>query len=371
MKRTGAYCRRFILRSGWREVGISILTDLQDGQVGKGLLDLMTKVVRTQLRRLPAAYASRSFDDDLVDDVVQDFVDQRWERTVTALLAQATDDVAIERMLHVIVYRWLVDEVRKTDRGSVRRRLHDHLTAEAMFAQVPARQPGAGQWQLTGTAESTPWDGRLEDLVAAARSVPAKAIRWSDQERRPPITAAADLTAVFYAVMTAAGHQSLEEQALVEVIVRRFPATLDPESRVLDQDRDELAAASAGSDVAWQVELDASEHADAAAGIVAQLTADERRLLPLILDVTAVQTYLGCGRSTAYTRIAKIKDLVRELAGTCDDPEQVILRVLDLCQVEVPVETSSGPAVALDDLTDASSVTDAATRLSARGGASS
>jgi hypothetical protein len=45
----------------------------------------------------------------------------------------------------------------------------------------------------------------------------------------------------------------------------------------------------------------------------------------------AVQEHLGCGRSTAYSRINKLKKLVRELAGPYEDPEQVVREVLALC----------------------------------------
>jgi hypothetical protein len=155
---------------------------LHEGHVGKGFLELLTAVVRQQLRRLPVLYVGRRLDDDLVGDAVQDFAEERWERTITALLTEATDDESLERLLHRIVRFWLIDQVRTTDRGSVLRRLRDHLTEDPAFEMVPDGEPGAGRWRLVGTADA-PWGGRIEDLVAAAYRVPARAVRWSDPTR--------------------------------------------------------------------------------------------------------------------------------------------------------------------------------------------
>ncbi|MEN3539352.1 hypothetical protein AAH991_29870 [Microbispora sp. ZYX-F-249] len=303
---------------------------MHDGQVGRDFLDLLTTVVRMQLRRLPILYTDRRLDNDLVGDFMQDFVTERWERTVTALLAEATDDESLERLLHRIVRSWLIDQVRKTDRGSVLRRIKDHLAEDPAFEVVPDHEAGGGRWRLADS-DGPPWGGRMEDLVAAAYKVPARAVRWSDPTRRPPIACATDLTAILREVMTAAGHQSLDLQQLVMVITQRFPATMDPESRTIDADKDAITATEPTPDLAWEAHQVASERASIAANIFAQLTHDERQLLPIILDGKAVETHLSCGRSTAYNRINKLKALIRELAGACDDPEQVVLEVLALC----------------------------------------
>ncbi|MGH3947580.1 MAG: hypothetical protein ACRDSE_00415 [Pseudonocardiaceae bacterium] len=303
---------------------------MREGRVGRDFLELLTAVVRKQLRRLPILYVGRRLDDDLVDDFVQDFAEDRWERTVAALLTEATDDRSLERLLHRIVRFWLIDQVRKTDRGSVLRRLREHLTEDPAFEMVAEGEPGGGRWQLVGTT-GLPWGGRIEDLVAAAYRVPARAVRWSDPTRRPPIAYTADLTAVLREVMTAAGYQSLDLHQLVVVIVQRFPATMDPESRTIDADSDAISATEPTPDLAWEAQQEASERASIAAHVFAQLTPNERRLLCLIDDVKAVQAHLGCGRSTAYNRINRLRALIRELTGGYDDPEQIGREVLALC----------------------------------------
>lgn len=289
---------------------------------------MLTEVVRKQLRRLPSP-GGRTLTDDDLDDAVQDFVAERWERTVATLLTEATNDESVVKLLHTIVRNWRIDKFRATDRGSVRRRLDGHLAATSEFEQVLVDQPGAGRWRLVGST-GAPWGGRLEDLVAAAWTVRAAAVRWTDPNRRPPIASVGDLTAVLQAVMVAAGGQSLEVQQLVEVIMRRFPATLDPQWRSLEVDFD-LPGSQLPPEEAWQTEQDAVTRGTVAAHIFNQLTPAERAVLPLMDSVVAVQQHLCRGRSTAYTYIGKLKDHLLELAGGYDDAEQVVLEVIDRC----------------------------------------
>lgn len=319
-----------MLRAIATEVEVSVLADLRDGRSERDGLDLLFRVMQTQLRRLPVLYVDRQLDDDLVWDFVQDFVDRRWQRTVAALLAEAVDDESLTRLLHKIGRHWLIDQVRNTDQGSVHRRLKEHLEGNPAFAPVPDGEPGAGRWRLAGTLGS-PWGGRIDDLVAAAQKIPAAAVRWSDPTRRPPIAAAADLTTILRAIMTAADLQSLDLQQLTFVIMRRFPATLDPESRSVDPADDELAGREPTPEVKLLAKVEASGVASAARRVFDQLTVEERRLMPLIIDQRAVQKHLGCGRSTAYNRIVKLKALMRELVGPYEDPEQVAREVLARC----------------------------------------
>jgi DNA-directed RNA polymerase specialized sigma24 family protein len=338
---------------------------LDAGSISREFLALLTDVVRTQLRRLPDP-GVRTLTDDDVDDAVQDFCVERWEGTIATILAEATSDESMKKLLHTIVRHWRIDKIRATDRGSVRRRLNDHLSESTEFEQVPADQPGAGQWRLVGSA-GEPWGGRLEDLVAAAQIVRVAAVRWTDLSRRPPIASAGDLKAVLRAVLEAADGQSLEIQQLVDVIMRRFPAALDPQSHSLDMEFDRPGPQLSPED-AWQTGPDATDRATIVVRIVDQLTPDEQAILPLIGDIAAVRRHLNCGRSTAYNRVGKLKDLLLELAGGHDDAEQIVLEVIDRCADgnRGAVGDNDLPD-ALDNLADASSDPGVATPNTAGG----
>ena len=156
-------------------------------------------------------------------------------------------------------------------------------------------------------------------------------MRWSSETRRPPIAGRRDLVAVLRAITQAAGYQSLELLQFVAVIMRRFPATLDPESGGGEVGSDQLVSMDPTPEtvvVDLKVEVAA---AASALDVYIQLRRSERRLLAMIDDVDAVRAELGCGRSTAYNRIAKVKALVLELTGCSDDPEHVVREVLKLC----------------------------------------
>lgn len=280
---------------------------------------------------MPILLEGRPLTDDLAWDFVQDFFVAKGQRVIPALLAESDDDASFERQLRTMVRNWLIDEVRKTDVGSVNRRIKDLLEEEDEFETVPDGEAGAGRWRLVG-ANGPPWGGRLEDLVAAAYGVPARAVRWDSETRRPPIAARPDLVAIVKAIVSAARYESLELRQIVAVIVRRFPETLDPQTRSVDQSDEQLASAEATPE---SLVVEQDEEVGAAASAVevyGQLKPSERRLLPMIGDVDAVRAELGCGRSTAYNQIAKLKALVLELTGQFDDPEQVVREVLELCK---------------------------------------
>ncbi len=317
--------------TGVGRVSTSALAEFaQAGELGDAGLRVCHRVMWSQLRRLPILHDGRRCDDDLAWDFVGGFLAERGPRAITALLAEADDDPSFERQLTVMVRHWLVDQVRKTDRGSVLRRLKDLLVEEDGFETVPDSVPGAGRWRVAGT-DGPPWGGRLDDLVAAAYTVPARAIRWVSEERRPPIAAREDLISILQTIAEAADFQSLDLHQLVAVIVRRFPATLDPEARSIDGDAQDVAwDGPAPEDLLVEREEGISA-AGAAAEVFARLTPSERNLLPILDNVDAVRAQLGCGRSTAYNRVGKLKALLRELTADFDDPEQVVREVLALC----------------------------------------
>src|SRR6266702_2581851 len=105
---------------------ISALAEFaESGEFGKAGLDLLRRVVRHELSRLPVLLAGRALDDDVAWDFVGDFFVEKGHRVVPALLAESEDDASLERQLRVIVRNWLIDKVRETDQGSVGRRIRE------------------------------------------------------------------------------------------------------------------------------------------------------------------------------------------------------------------------------------------------------
>ncbi|GAA3346623.1 hypothetical protein GCM10020358_58320 [Amorphoplanes nipponensis] len=298
-----------------------------------------------QVARHPGAYRDQRDDPELAIEVTQDFIADHWQRAIPALVAQASDDASLERLLHTSMKNWLIDKfLTTTVHGSVTKTLTEHLAAHDEFEQVPAGQDGAGRWRLAGTQEP-PWGGGLDCLVAAAGMVRAKVIRWESETRRAPLTTAEDLSAVVRAVMQAAGG-CLSVQQLVEVLLRRFAGTvttlaMPPDA--LDLEAEQVADSGPLPPDIWQAHEEASAAAHAAADVIGQLTVQERHLLGLqaaaenpAAAVRRVQEYLGCGRSKAYLQMERVRALVRELAGAVEDSELVVRGVLAACRAALP-----------------------------------
>ncbi len=174
-----------------------------DGQLGEAGYNLLFVLARQELRRFPVLQVATA-DDDAVWDVVGDFLVERGRGVTTMLLANASDDDSLGALLRTSLRHWLIDEVRKTDRGALRRRLERLISEDERFEVVPRGQAGAGRWRLAGTA-GPPAGPPLADLCAAARSVRDVRIPpWSSEERRAPAADGESLGRIMLAVLTEA-----------------------------------------------------------------------------------------------------------------------------------------------------------------------
>ncbi|MFS8102094.1 hypothetical protein LFM09_33710 [Lentzea alba] len=280
-----------------------------------------------EARRFPALASAAHEPEDLA----QDFLVDRLQAVTVTLAVQAGNDASFAKLLRRAIRNWLIDRARQTDVGHLRRSIEKVLAAEGDFEQVPDKQPGAGRWRLRGTT-GEPWSNDPAVLVAAAWAVQdVKVRKWSSATRRAPVTDGASMTAILRAVLeTAAG--SLEIGQLVDVFLRRFGGVLDP----IDVPLDDLSASSPANDaptpeeyvITADAELDAAAKAAEICGV---LSPDERKLVPHLMNLLAIQYFLDVGRSQAYLYAANLKKKIVELAGDGDDAEQVVLELIRLC----------------------------------------
>jgi len=260
------------------------------------------------------------------------------------LLAQAPDDEAVGRLLRRSLRNWLIDQVRQTDRGALRRRLERLISEDERFEAVPSGQPGAGRWRLTGS-NGPPVGPQLADLCAAARSVQdVRVPPWASEQRRAPAADEPSLFRIMVAVLTEAGG-SLEPAAVVAVFADRLPHALDPAEECLADGAAELGAGPETDDPASVVvDLEETESAARLArGFVAQLSAEERRLLPhLAGPIEEQMKVIGRGRSQTYLRVTALRERLRALLGEEEDRVLAAGELLTLCA------SGSGPAMGPD-----------------------
>lgn len=258
---------------------------------------------------------------------MQSFFAARGRAVTAAVLAQARDIESMSRILRRSVRNYLISEARRTPTGAVRRKIEDLLATAGEFARVPSGQPGAGRWQLAGSA-AVPWAGDLRLLVEAAYAVPGvRAVRWSGS-RRSPLASDQALLEILRAVLkTAQG--SLDVAQLTAVLIRRFPVAAEHADTGLDDNSYDLAVAPLEErpDIV-------SEVSDLAREVHGQMSASQRALLPhLDKPVEDQMEVLGVGRTQAYEVARRLKALLHELIGTEELRNEIGLEILRLCVV--------------------------------------
>jgi|GEM_PF-2385659 len=271
--------------------------------------------------------------DDAVWELVDEFFVERGRAVVTMLLAQALDDDSLGRLLRRSLRNWLIDQVRKTDRGALRRRLERLIKEDDRFEEVPGGQPGAGRWRLAGS-DGQPAGPPLAGLRAAARAVrDVRVPPWTGQERRAPAADEPSLGRIMLAVLTEAGG-SLEPGTVAAVFADRLPNALDPaEERLVDRAA-EMAGGPETDDPARAImDRQQIDHAARLArDFAAQLSPEERRLLPhLTSPIEEQMKATGRGRSQTYLRVSALRERLRSLLGEEENRVLAADELLKLC----------------------------------------
>jgi hypothetical protein len=260
------------------------------------------------------------------------------------LLTNASDDDSVGRLLRMSLRHWLIDQVRKTGRGALRRRLERLISEDERFETVPVGQPGAGRWRLA-RGNGLPAGPPLAALRAAAWGIrDVRVPPWTSKERRAPAADEPSLGRIMSAVLMAAGG-SLEPETVVAVFADRLPNALDPaEEPLTGEVADGLASRLDALDPA-QAAVDreqAGYAAQLARDVFAQLSAEERRLLPQLNDaIDAQMKAIGRGRSQTYLRVGALKERLRAPLGEEDDQALVIGELLRLCGGRVDLAPDS------------------------------
>ena len=311
---------------------ISAFAELQAlGHLGPECVELIEKLTREEAARFPVLTPAGGWQPADLQDMVSTFLSERIDRVTANLLALASNDASLGRLLRKSIRHWLIDRARRTGVGFVRRVVEKVLADEHDVEQVPEGEEGAGRWRSAGTSVG-PWVGAVDELVAAARAVPnVKIPKWSSTVRRPPIADRASIAAVINAVFAAA-EGSLEVAQLVQVFVARFPVVLDPTIVPLPQEieygiHDAITLTPEELVIAAEEELDA---ATSAASVVGMLSPKERQIVRYLDDVPAIQTLLNCGRSTAFHHAKRVREKLKQLVGD-KDVREVGLEVIWLC----------------------------------------
>lgn len=295
---------------------MGVLAELQEsgrvGSVGAALL-YETVAALGRFSNMPPPAGHRSWDAEAVMEVAHEFLAHgQTPRRLSAIVAQANDEASAARLLEAAVRNFLRDRARATERGAVIRRLRDVLSESHAFDQTHD-----GRWILRG-APHVPWQGRLDDLVAASwEAADIAVVHWRHAERRGPLATRESLERFAAAVLEEArGAVRLDDLARVAQV--RFDAQ-SPILQTLDNDVDPAA----------DVEEPDFITAEAAGQVWQQLSLEERTSLALYdRTVRDAAELLGKGKSTVADGRRRLAAKLRLLLADDDDPDATALGLM-------------------------------------------
>jgi hypothetical protein len=173
--------------------------------------------------------------------------------------------------------------------------------------------------------------GRKADLIEVAWSVTVRLVRWrSDAKRISPVAERQSFVAVLGAVLDAAGG-SVHEDDLLEVVATRFgvgPVSFAEALDVPEEEHGPVETAPTPEDavVAEDEELEAAIQASS---VWAQLTSEDRRVLPhLGKSARAAAAGAGVGKTKANTDMPRLEEKMAVLIGTDQERRAAVIREL-------------------------------------------
>jgi hypothetical protein len=340
-----------------RSAEMSLVADLRAGRFTPEAYALVRRTFEAviRLRRFPAPAGLGRWTPEAVEDTVQDFLADTAGRGRLARMAlRAGDDREFRRLLDAAVKNHLVDQLRKSARVKLWRRLGEILAEDDRFIEV------GRAWTLREVGGWAPWAGREAELDTAAWQVrEVRIVRWRpDAKREGPAADRASLVAVCAAVITAAG-APVSLDVLMRVVARRFDVGDPPLLALIDAvDLIDLQAQRPGAAAGVITEADLPRKPAGAARVErpgperriaaeiwVELTCQERLQLPILDEgVRAQGKVLGMGRSQAAVAAALLKEKLRVLLGDQDPAtRQEVVRHLQAMQARWADRRSGSP----------------------------
>lgn len=297
------------------------------GQLGPSALAMLLRVFEDELHRFPGLASIET-----ADDLALEFFADRGTSWVDTVLAAPDDDTAA-RKTRKWARNWLVDLVRTTPYGALRDRLEKRLQRSSLFR----RSSVAHNWCLAD-GEDTDRLVSFDTLYATASEV---YVEVTVDAGGRVVLGRGQLEEMLRRVLEAGGRLHIAD--LTYLCARRFPSTLETgdwlTSRNVTAEMEEAEDTQEAHDVVFAT---ATQVADSrvAQTIFDQLTPTQRLALRYLQEPNELATYLGVGRSTAYSQIKQAKARLLELAGDRARSMQVMTDVVALILDDRPAVPS-------------------------------
>jgi hypothetical protein len=303
---------------------------LRAGHVDGPCYDLIKRtaaaVVRAGRYRSPAG--NRRWTADDIDDLVSDFVCDQGR--LVDLAVGAADDDHLRARIQKAMRHLLIDRLRRTPRGALRRRTERRLLHRPDVTAVRPRH-----WALVQYATVAHWAGDDGLLHRAARAVPvAPPPKWPvDSERQQPATDGESIDAICTTTLTTAA-APVDKQTVLDVVEMRVLGEDEPGVE-LGTGEDDCEPAALAPDVVAQV---------IAAAILDELEPEERDLLPALGQQSrdlAEEGLLELKHSAINVRQQKLAAKMRDLLAGIDERDAVVAALWRL-HGETSIEARAG-----------------------------
>jgi hypothetical protein len=262
--------------------------------------------------------------DEAVDELLVEMITKKGG--VSFLLDGLThvdNQGSAERYLLAVVQNFQKDQAKATEHGKLRERLKNVLGKDSRFMFVTSPHDG---WRLVDGPDEW-WQGDITALHRTALHVRGVFIPSWNTAGPTPRAARDALTTVAAAVLTGA-NGILRAEDLAQVLLERF--------------RHQIAPQTAGGlfleDVDEQIARADQEPEHALTGISAeqlwaQLTNEQRAVVPYLTEPGDAAAALGIGPKEAAARRSQVVELVR--LATVDDPraEDIVMSLLDIASL--------------------------------------
>lgn len=302
------------------------LADLRAGRVTEEACRLVTVSARALVRtgRYTTPSGSRAWSSHDVDDLAADFLSASGR--LTALAATATDGAHLKNLVQQGLERLVIDRLRATPRGVLRRRIQRRVRNRPDIEDVVPNH-----WALLPYAAAAHWGGGANVLITAAGAVdvdPAPA--WAEESaRQAPATTSRTIDALCTAVLDVAASPVERPLFLTVVSERVIPVDAD---HVMDA-ADMTASRSQSAEGAALEAADLQAAVVVAERIWALMNEDERALLPHLADPSrqvAEAGVLDLAKSAIDTRQKKLRSTLADLLDGVPDLTAVMGRLLAL-----------------------------------------
>lgn len=261
------------------------------GRIERPFVEAARSTARSVVGERPPPSGGPCWFDEDIDDLVQETILRiTLEKLVLAAHEAANDTEFLGGWLRCALKSTLDIRARETPVGRVIRAVDDALGEDPEQFRL-----ANGCWRLASDSREMEWQGSVSELVSVAWKIETATVRASrTASKTPPMAYRRDIRSVCSVLLGVSG--PMTKRDLADVLAQRFNVVF--EQRFEYPDFDEESHERPGTVPATE----AVENELVARWMLEQITAEEQKILRLVLDGASIRTLadvLDCSKYRA------------------------------------------------------------------------